>query len=222
MGLNIDRKTFTVAVAHNTLYRNGDPKSRKGGISMSSYHPPVGGIVFKNNILSDTMAPHDLWTRSNDYISDYNLIWNTRGLVVYWLTGKVPWSQYLAASGQDAHSIAEKDPKFTFPEDHKFYLQPESPAIDAGDFLTRTVDSGMGNIIQVWDASFFTNGFGVTSGDLIQVGENRPVTVMQVDYTKKTIKVDENISWKKGDGVSYPYSGSAPDMGAFEYAGKGR
>jgi parallel beta-helix repeat protein len=217
MGLNINRNTFNVAVVHNTLSRNGSLESQKGAISMCA-KPPVGGIVFKNNIFSGARAPNDLWIGCKNYVSDYNLIYNTRGLVVYWLKGKVSWSQYLAASGQDAHSIAGKDPKFTFPEDYKFYLQPGSPGIDAGDFLTRTVGSGKGNIIQVWDASSFTDGFGVTSGDLIQVGANSPVTVTEVDYTKKTITVDENISWKKGDGVSYPYSGSTPDMGAFEYA----
>jgi parallel beta-helix repeat protein len=221
MGLNINRNTFNVAVVHNTLSRNGALESQRGGISICA-KPPVGGIVFKNNIFSGGKAPHDLWIGCKDYVSDYNLVYNTRGLVVYWLTDKVSWSQYLASSGQDVHSLIEKEPKFTFPEEYNFYLQPGSPAIDAGDFLTRTLDSGKGNIIQVLDASFFTNGFGVTSGDLVQVGENRPVTVTHVDYTKKTITVDENISWKKGDGVSYPYSGPTPDMGAFEYARKER
>ncbi len=219
MGLNINRNTFDVAVVHNTFFGNGAMESTRGGISMCA-KPPVAGVVFKNNILSGAKAPYDLWMGCKHYVSDYNLVYNTRRLVVYWLTGKVSWSHYLASSGQDAHSITEKEPKFTFPEDHNFNLQPESPAIDSGDLLTRTVDSGKGTIIQVLDASFFTNGFGVTSGDVIQVGANSPVTVTEVDYTEKTITVNENISWNKGDGVSYPYSGSRPDIGAFEYLRK--
>jgi hypothetical protein len=75
-------------------------------------------------------------------------------------------------------------------------------------------------MIQVLDASFFMNGFVVSSEDFIQVGNNTPVTVTEVDYTKKTITIDRNISWNKGDGVSYPYTSSSPDMGAYEFPGE--
>lgn len=217
MGLNVDTNTFSVTSVHNTLYRNGAPQSAKGGISLSPYHPPVGRVVFKNNILSETTAPNDFWIGGKDYVSDYNLFYNTRGLAVYWLTNKVSWSEYLTLSGQDAHSITQQNPKFTSPANNDFHLQLGSPAINTGDFLTRTTGSGSGNVITVLDAGYFTNGFGVVPGDSIKVGANSPITVTEVDYTKKTVAVDKNISWSKGDGVSYPYSGSTPDLGAYEY-----
>ncbi len=219
MGLNLNRNTFNVTVVHNTLFRNGAAESTKGGISMCS-SLPVAGVVFKNNILSETMAPHDLWIGCKDYVSDYNMVYNTRGLNVYWLTGRISWPQYSASSGQEAHSIIEQNPKFISPAEYNFHLQPGSPAIDAGDFLTRAVGSGSGEVIPVLDASYFTNGLGVVPGDPVKVGANLPVIIKSVDYSNNTITLNKKISWNKGDGVSHPYSGSAPDMGAYEYVRK--
>ena len=61
----------------------------------------------------------------------------------------------------------------------------------------------------------FSNGFGMTFGDLVRVGENE-VRITSVDYGAQTITVDRQIEWKDGDGVSYPYVGRAPDIGAYE------
>lgn len=55
------------------------------------------------------------------------------------------------------------------------------------------------------------------AGDLIKVGSNNPVRVVSVNYDTNTITVNKNISWNIGDNVSYPYSNSAPDIGAYEY-----
>jgi hypothetical protein len=81
--------------------------------------------------------------------------------------------------------------------------------------MTRTSNSGSGRVIGVGEARYFTDGFEVIAGDLIKVGVNNPVRITEVDYGANTLTVDQNISWSKGDGVSYPYSGSAPDMGAY-------
>jgi parallel beta-helix repeat protein len=220
MGLNLDNNAFNVTVVHNTLHRNGAAESSRGGISISPFRPPVGAVFLKNNILSETTAPHDLWIGSKDYVSDYNLVYNARDLVVYWITREVSWPQYLASGGQEVHSIMEQNPKFISPAEYNFHLQPGSPAIDAGDFLTRTIGSGSGNVIPVLNASYFTNGWGITSGDPVKVGANLPVITKSVDYLNNTITVDKKIPWNKDDKVSYPYSGSAPDMGAFEYMRK--
>jgi parallel beta-helix repeat protein len=217
MGININRNTFNVSVVHNTLFRNGAPESTKGGISMCS-SPPIGGIVFKNNILSETTAPHDLWVGCKDYVSDYNLVFNTRNLVVEWYGSHISWPQYLTTSGQDSHSIIE-NPLFTSPENGDFHLRDNSPCRNRGGFLTRTSNAGSGNLLAVEDASYFSNGFGVIPGDFIKVGANNPVRITNVNYETNTITVDQDISWGKGDGVNYPYPGSSPDMGAFEFSG---
>jgi len=97
-----------------------------------------------------------------------------------------------------------------------FKLSPSSPAIDTGIHLTKTTSSGSGTSIPVEDANFFSDGFGVSAGDKVIVGNNGLVIVQNVDYENNIIIVDRNVSWSRGDPVSLNYSGEAPDVGAFE------
>ncbi len=216
-GLSVKTNSYDVTIVHNTLYRNGAAESTKGGVTLCK-NLSTERVVLKNNIISETTQPLDLYIGGcKDYVSDYNLLYNTRNLNVYWLTDDVSWSQYLTSSGQDTHSITQQNPKFNSPTNDDFHLRSDSPGVDAGDFLTRTVGSGIGKVITVLDARYFSNGFGVVTGDLIKVGINNTVTITNVDYGTNTITVDKNISWSNSDEVSYPYAESAPDMGAYEY-----
>lgn len=128
------------------------------------------------------------------------------------------FSNCQSGTGQDANSFAQ-DPKLVNPPGD-FSLQADSPCINAGGFLTKTTSSGSGKTLVVQDARYFTNGYGVIEGDLIQVGSNNPVRVTSIDYDTNTVTLNTSISWNSGDGVSYPYSGSRPDIGAYEYGGK--
>jgi hypothetical protein len=96
-------------------------------------------------------------------------------------------------------------------------LKPESPAIDAGRFLTYTTEPGEGGDVPVQDASWFCDGFGMVEGDLVQIGRNPPVRIRKIDYDKNVISVERELLWERGDGVSPPYRGKAPDIGAFEF-----
>jgi len=98
-----------------------------------------------------------------------------------------------------------------------FSLRADSPARDAGGPLTYTVVSGTGSRIQLADAGYFMDGFGVTSGDAVQIGSNDPVGIIAVDYATNTITVDRSISWGAGDPVNPAYLGTAPDIGAIEF-----
>ncbi len=126
-------------------------------------------------------------------------------------------------SGNDSHSILTSAPLFLNApskpmgnhSNHNFGLSADSPAVDAGGPLTRTVGSGSGTQIQLTDARYFYNGFGITEGDRIQIG-SAIVRITDVDYGEMTIKIDRSISWSDGDWVNLPYSGSAPDIGAVE------
>jgi parallel beta-helix repeat protein len=220
MGLNVDANASEVVIVHNTLHRNGAPQSQRGGITVGAYRPPVMGVVLKNNILSETLAPYDLWIRSGDLVSDYNLFYNSRPLNIYWHPRRTTWSDYTETSGQDIHTITGHLPQFISPANSNFRLSPGSPGIDAGGLLTQATSSGSGRVIQVLDASYFTNGLAIVRGDRIQVGSNNPVEVEDVDYEKKILTIDKNISWNMGDGISYPFSGRRPDIGAFEYVRK--
>ncbi len=51
-----------------------------------------------------------------------------------------------------------------------FELRDDSPAIDSGGPITHIVGSGSGNQFQVQDAGYFFDGFGITDGDLLQIG----------------------------------------------------
>ena len=43
-----------------------------------------------------------------------------------------------------------------------------------------------------------------------------------VDYAQNTITVDKALTWQAGQGLSLPYTGPAPDLGAFEFGSGGQ
>ncbi|GAF82809.1 unnamed protein product, partial [marine sediment metagenome] len=95
-----------------------------------------------------------------------------------------------------------------------FHLQPQSPCVDAGDFLTRTTAGGEGTVIPVADAGYFMDGWGIIEGDLIQLeGQTERARITGVDYGGNSLTVDRALSWSDGQGVTSPYDGSCPDMG---------
>lgn len=103
--------------------------------------------------------------------------------------------------------------------DFDFRLQAASPAIDRGVFLTATTSAGPGTIVPVGDAGYFVDGFGIADGDLIQLeGQTGTARIVSIDYTTNRITVDAALTWGANQGVSLAYSGSAPDIGAYEWA----
>jgi hypothetical protein len=115
----------------------------------------------------------------------------------------------------------EVDPRFVDAPGHDFHLQTDSPMRDAGAWLTETNGSGSGRVLTVAAAGMFHDGFGIPgeSGDLIQLeGQSQSVRVKEIDYDAGKITVDRDIVWSSGQGVGLAYGGSAPDVGAFEFA----
>ena len=47
--------------------------------------------------------------------------------------------------------------------------------------------------------------------------DNDSLRVLAVDYGANELTVDRAIVWSAGEGVSYPFQGTAPDMGANEF-----
>ena len=94
-----------------------------------------------------------------------------------------------------------------------------SPAIDTGAFLAATTAPGVNtNLVPIDDPLFFTDGYGIVSGDRVRIGGNAPATITRVDYTLGTLTVDNTVSFSAGDRVSLVYNGAAPDIGAMESA----
>jgi len=100
-----------------------------------------------------------------------------------------------------------------------FHLKPNSPAIDSGTFLTTTASAGSGSVLTVADASYFIDGYGIVGGDTIQLqGQTDLAHIVRVDYAANKITIDKSLTWTAGQGIALPYSGIAPDIGAYEYS----
>jgi hypothetical protein len=99
-----------------------------------------------------------------------------------------------------------------------FHLRPDSPCIDRGGFLTRTVNDGTdATVLVVEDAGYFTDGGGLVEGDMLQLeGQTLAVTIAAVDDVAGTLTVDTPLTWTAGTGVALPYAGARPDQGAYE------
>jgi hypothetical protein len=166
-----------------------------------------------NNIVAETVNTIDLLQDScKDFVSDFNDFFNTRPLTVEWNQNQMDWAAYLTASGQDSHSLTIA-PIFADPETFDFSLQSTSPLIGKGSILARTTNAGSGDMVPVTDAGFFSDGFGIGSGDPVVIGNNR-ASIISIDYSNRSIRVDRVIRWNKNDAISFPFVGAAPDMGA--------
>lgn len=90
-----------------------------------------------------------------------------------------------------------------------------SPAINAGTALATATAAGANlRTVPVSDASFFCDGWKVNPGDLVRVGA-QTARVVQVNTT--SLELDRTISWNLNDPISFPYSGTKPDIGAHEF-----
>lgn len=205
-------------LVHNTIHRNALNSQRANVvIGVLSSHPPVNRVVFKNNIASESLNDRDLWIQWLTHEIDYNNYFDPPGAgSVVWQEYLVDWAYYLAVSGHDDNSLTT-DPLYVDAAGWDFRIEADSACVDAGAFLTRVVGPGSGTVVQVEDARYFSDGMGIVDGDRIQVGANDAATVLGVDYETNTITIDQQVQWNGGDGVSYPYEGAAPDIGAFEF-----
>lgn len=120
------------------------------------------------------------------------------------------------------HGNSEQDPLFVNEDKRDFRPRLESPLIDAGVFLTRTMGAGSGRETPVEDVGYFFDGFDIPgeAADLIQLeGMQETARVIGIDYESRTLIVDRALSWREGQGVHLAYSGSRPDIGAYESRG---
>ncbi len=112
----------------------------------------------------------------------------------------------------------QQDPDFI--DNVSFELRAGSNMIDSGAFLTNTTGAGSGNVIQLQDVGYFYDGFGISGeqGDLIQLrGQTQTARILSINYGTNTLTLDRTLAWNSGQGVGLVYSGSAPDIGAYEY-----
>jgi len=136
-----------------------------------------------------------------------------------------PNSQLRTAAQADAQlpgqftGNLDGEPRFVNAEKDDYRLAQGSPAIDAGEPLTVAREAGQGKLLPVADARCFYDGFGIPgeAGDLVFVGPGKQVArVLKSDVDQQTLELDRALAWHKGDGVTLPYTGKAPDIGAYE------
>jgi hypothetical protein len=177
---------------------------------------------------SDNAFKNNLFYQNSDY-------YGTQYSIISLGTRVAPTHQILANNWLDNAG----DPKFVdisgtpvpaqIETQFDFHLQPNSPCIDKGAFLTTvTSASGSGTQFQVADAGYFMDGWGIAaeiqganvSGDVIQLqGQTQRALIINVNYDSNTITVNTSMNWTAGQGVNLAYEGSAPDIGAYEYNG---
>lgn len=93
----------------------------------------------------------------------------------------------------------------------------DSPCVDGGVFLTTALADGAGTQLPVADAGYFSDGREMVEGDLVQLeGSTARARILAVDYDRNVLTLDQSLAWSSGQGVSQPYDGRAPDIGAVE------
>jgi hypothetical protein len=113
-------------------------------------------------------------------------------------------------------------PAFTNQTLRDYTLAATSAMIDAGAWLT-TVSSPTGSdsaapyTFTVADAKYFTDGWGIVTGDVIKLQNGQARTVTAINYSTNQITVNSSVSWTNGMGVALDYEGTKPDIGAKEY-----
>lgn len=197
-----------------------------------------GGVSVINNIIGDHYHDTNLRAAAGQEV-DYNLYFN--GWRPSAFSGNVggrwqdmafdAWRAWLRTSGvagAEAHSVLVRDPLLARPVGRvsgaharvEFAPTAGSRAVDAGRVLTTASNSGNGSrTLKVGDARFFCDGYGVSAGDAIRIGDHAPVRIVAIDYASHTLTLDTAVTWASGAGVSLPYRGSAPDIGAIELEG---
>jgi hypothetical protein len=110
------------------------------------------------------------------------------------------------------------DPLLTNYAGGVFTIQAGSPAKNAGKAITLANGAGdTTTTLVVDDAEYFTDGFGLTGGDIIKIGANDPVTISAINYDTKTITISAAQSWADNAEIYWRDQDATPDIGAWEY-----
>ena len=208
-------------VYQNTFFNNGhnpfDPTDHSScGICFAIYSGPliIGDNVLKNNILYRHRIP----------FGEYNINTTDRKGIIAVQIFENNWN----GDAQGDPKFVNADTAFSDPKDAglpDLRLESNSPCKDAGTYLTTmTSPGGSGTTFQVADAGYFMDGWGIehVQGDMIQLfGTSQRARIVAVNYDTNTITVNAVLSWTQNQGVCLAYEGTAPDIGAYDYAATG-
>ena len=217
---------------HNRAYHNVFYANECGGAGLGQgSDDQFTDNVFRNNIFFENLGCDAVGEAQIIYRSlagfsfDHNVI-----------RASTPGAAVIQELGGNADTLAhfessypllfannfDTDPAFIDAANGNFHLDPASPAIDQGAFLTVAVGAGSGTQLTVLDAGYFFDGSGVDGelGDSIQIeGHDETARVTSIDRSTHTMTLDTPLTWGDGNGVSLAYEGLAPDLGAYEHPG---
>ena len=222
-------------IYNNTMYY--------GGMAcvpfLFNYAGNMSGNVFKNNIIMKgyyEADPFQIWFSGGPpdlagvKLSFNNIIAESVGtdVIGHAHRGNHSLIWWEANYPDNLADNLEVDPKFVDEQARDFHLQADSPLIDAGTHLTEANGSNSGTSLQVDDAKYFCDGYGIVEADWIKIGSGEPVKTVSVNYDTNTIALAEPRSWNDNDPVhlykdsmgNVVLGGSAPDIGAYEYGGE--
>jgi hypothetical protein len=132
--------------------------------------------------------------------------------------GRIPMSVAATKYPQFFSGNVEARPVFVNPQPTSaadFQLQPRSPGLGAGVFLTNVVGSGTSNRLVVQDSLYFSDGNNLIPGDTIQLqGTTQTAQIVSIDRSANALILSSPVTFKDGQGVALPYSAAAPDIGA--------
>lgn len=208
----MSRSNFAVSntIYGNTIYGNGLAKIY-GGVGMSGF---AGGVGMNN---SGGYPQH-----TNNWLVN-NIVWNNYPTNITELVRKTQIVRTNWTGDEEASSplfLNTNGLGVAYQPDNmpNFRLRPGSPCIDRGDWLAYvTSSSGTGSSFTVDNSLYFSDGNKIVEGDTIQLqGQTNTAVIIKNDWQKHTLHFTPPLTWTNGQGVSTRYSGSAPDMGAFE------
>ena len=207
--------------AKNIVYYNNAFISNGQKDYIKIFHSEAGEtrhLSFKNNIFfsKEYFSPdrYIFYVNSGMNLTNTNSSWSNN---IYWRGDGgssdddwwyLPEEKYISfnewLSKPEVSNEIKKDPKFKSLTNGKFELNFTSPCIDTGDWLTYTVTKGTGDTLILENANFFMDGYDIEglSGDEIIIGNNDPVEIIGIDYSRNKITVNKSISWSKEDPVT--------------------
>lgn len=208
-----------LGIVRRNLFRD----SRGGGINIQVYADEAlynyGHRIYNNTFYKNhCFAMIDLsrgGSRVGDHVILNNLFHKNRDCEGGERQVELVWQ----GLDDKSNTLSESSPGFVDESGGDLSLQSGSPLVDAGVFLTKTLAAGEGRRLSVADVAFFFDGAGVpgVSGDQIRLeGGRETARVLAVDFSDGSLRLDRDLQWYEGQGVSLVFEGDAPDMGAYE------
>jgi hypothetical protein len=216
------------AIQHGGQYtivrRNVFRDCEGGGVNYQSY-PKESIYVYKNRLYNNTFYHNRCYavvgnsgnpSQYFDNVGKNNLFYKNSDCKGSGQQVSIEDPSAVLLSG---NAIVTANPGFVNEFENNFHIRETSTLVDQGVFVTSATESGSGTALRVADVGYFTDGFGIPeeSGDWIQLqGQTLQSRILEIDYSTNTLIIDAPLSWSAGQGLHLAYSGSAPDVGAFE------